>query len=63
MTKYYVSYNFQDKMERTGFGSCWISLNCDKITSKAISEIRKYIIKENGFKSIVIINVMRLEDE
>lgn len=63
MTKYYVSYNFQDKTLRTGFGSCWIELNSDKITAKVISEIGKYIIKENDFKSIVIINVMRLEDE
>ena len=63
MTKYYVSYNFQNKTLQTGFGSCWIELNCDKITLKAISEIEKYIIKENDFRSIVIINVMRLENE
>ena len=63
MNKYYVSYNFQNKTLQTGFGSCWLELNCDKITSKAISEREKYITKENDFISIVIINVMRLEDE
>lgn len=60
MNKYYVSYNFQNKTLQTGFGSCLLELNCDKITSKAISEIAKYITKENDF---IIINVMRLEDE
>lgn len=63
MNKYYVSYNFQNKKLQIGFGSCWLELNCDKITSKAISEITKYITKENDFISIVIINVIRLEDE
>ena len=63
MNKYYVSYNFQNKTLQTGFGSCLLELNCDKITSKVISEIEKYITKENDFISIVIINVMRLEDE
>lgn len=63
MIKYYVSYTFQNKTLQTGFGSCWIELNCDKITSKAISEIRKSIIKDNDFRDIVIINVMRLEDD
>ena len=63
MSKYYVSYNFQDKMSQSGFGSCWIELNSDKITSKLISEIGKYIIKEHDFRIVVIINVMRLEDE
>ena len=63
MSKYYVSYNFQDKTLQTGFGSCWVELHYDKITLKAVSEIEKCIIKDNDFKSVVIINVMRLEDE
>lgn len=63
MSKFYVSYNFQDKLERTGFGSCQVNFNCDKITTEVMSKISELLFKENDFKCVVIINVMRLDDE
>lgn len=60
MSKFYVSYNFQDKLERTGFGSCRVNFNCDKITTEVMSKISclgKFGKNHPASKGVIRINI------
>lgn len=63
MTKYFVSYNFVDE-KGCGFGDCEFTLDSDKkFTFSFINEIRKAIKETGNFKSVTLINIIKLEDE
>lgn len=59
---YFVSYNFSNKDGLCGFGNVYFSLD-NKLTGKTIRGIEEHIIKKNGYKNVVILNIMEIEED
>lgn len=59
---YFVSYNFSNKDGLCGFGNVYFSLD-NKLTGKTIRGIEEYITKKNGYKDVVILNIMEIEED
>lgn len=58
---FYMAYRYT-KGDENGYGDCFFDVD-SKINQNFMDGIRLKIIKEKGFKSIYILNLIELEEE
>lgn len=59
---YYIVYEFLYEDGNTGTGSSKVTLNYKLNTNENIISVSQMIINERNFKSVIIINFIRLKE-
>jgi hypothetical protein len=57
-----VVFIYIDKVGSQGFADVLVNFG-NKITDKTVNEIKDYLQKRDGFEKVIILNIIRLDEE